>query len=125
MIKHLIGWFILLPISALLIIFALANRHLITLNFDPISADNPLIASLSIPLFVVIFIMLLFGILLGGIAVWFSQAKKRAQLNRARKNIKTLELELSESKKLAKRNLENKNIDNKSLLAPDDLFPNN
>lgn len=120
MMKRLIGWFILVPISALLIIFALANRHLITLNFDPISADNPLIASLSIPLFVLIFIMLLSGILLGGIAVWFSQAKKRAQLNKLRKNIKTLELELSESKKLAK-----KNIDNKSLLAPDDLFSNN
>lgn len=117
MIKRLIGWFILVPISILLVIFALANRQQITLNFDPISAENPLIASVNLPLFIVIFFMLVLGILLGAIAVFFSQAKIKNQRNKLKKQVKNLELELFEIKKTSRQN-----IDDKSLLAPDDFI---
>ncbi len=117
MIKNLIGWFILVPISVVLILFAMANRHIVTVNFDPASSENPLLASIDVPLFIVFFVILLLGILLGSIAVWFSQRKFKSQRNKLRRTVKKLELELRETKKAARQNIENK-----SLLSPDDLI---
>ncbi len=118
MIKRLIGWFILAPISIILIIFALANRQLIVVNFDPFSVNDPLIPAITIPLFLLIFILLLIGIFLGGISVWFSQAKIRWQLRKARINIKALQLEIDELK--SKKNKQN--AQNQSILDPTDII---
>ncbi len=118
MIKRLISWFILAPVSVVLIIFALANRQLVVVNFDPFSVNDPLIPAITIPLFLLIFILLLIGILLGGISVWFTQAKNRRQLRRARIKIKALQLEIDELK-----NKRNKlSAQNQSISDPTDII---
>ncbi len=117
MIKRFVSWFVLIPISLLLIFFALANRHLVKLNFDPLTPENPFLPSVNIPLFIIIFAILLLGIILGGVAVWFSQAKNRKALRKTRNEVNYLKLELSQLKQQSEKNIKDKN-----LLAPDDFI---
>ncbi|MCB9992682.1 MAG: LapA family protein [Hyphomicrobiaceae bacterium] len=91
--RRLIGWFLLLPLSLVLIVFALANRQTITLNFDPTSETSPLIPPVHVPLFLLIYVLLIAGILLGGVATWFTQGKQRREKRHWRKHAARLEKE--------------------------------
>ena len=117
MIKRFIGWFILIPICAILIIFALANRQVVTLHFDPTSALNPILANVEVPLFIIIYSMLFIGVILGGIAVWFTQGKFRKKSRTLAKKITSLEFEIDELKKSTRDK-----INDKSLLSAKDLI---
>ncbi len=44
---------ILIPLGLISIVFAVANRHLVTVSFDPFNTTDPAIA-VSMPLFVLI-----------------------------------------------------------------------
>ena len=78
MVKRIVGWFVLVPLCAVLIAFALANRQLVIVNFNPMASADALTApGIGVPLFLVMFAMLLLGILLGGIATWFAQGSHR------------------------------------------------
>ena len=67
---------ILLPLLVLLLIFALANRESVTVAFDPFGLTASSL-SFSAPLFVPLFMALALGVLLGGIAMWFSEGRHR------------------------------------------------
>ena len=47
MTRQLIGWFLLLPLCVLLIVFALANRQLVIVNFNPLASVDQLADWLS------------------------------------------------------------------------------
>ncbi|MEX0599258.1 MAG: hypothetical protein WD205_01365, partial [Rhodothermales bacterium] len=65
MIKRIVGWFVLVPLCAVLIVFALANRQLVVVNFNPFIPPQDLAApGFGVPLFLVIFAVLLAGVLL-------------------------------------------------------------
>lgn len=51
----------------LILLFSIANKHTVTLSFDPFptSPDSPLFLSLSLPLFVILFIFFWLGTLFG------------------------------------------------------------
>ena len=68
-----------IPVVAAAGVIAVANRAEVTFSLDPFSTENPALA-LEIPLFLLIFLALLFGVLLGGFTVWWSRtapARKR------------------------------------------------
>jgi uncharacterized integral membrane protein len=70
-------WLIIgVPVAILLIIFCVANRQFVTMRLDPFNAVDPAVA-IELPLFVFIFLALLAGIVLGGIASWLAQGKYR------------------------------------------------
>jgi uncharacterized integral membrane protein len=78
MVNKIVGWVVLVPLCLGLILFALANRHFVAINFNPfVSVDTAVAPGYGVPLFVVLFVVLLVGVLLGGIATWFSQARHR------------------------------------------------
>ncbi len=120
MIKRFIGWFILVPICAILIVFALANRQKVTLNFDPTTSLNPIIANIEISLFVIIYAMLFIGIVLGGTAVWFTQGRFRKACRQLTKETTRLEAELEEVKKTTVQ--KNQHLNDNSLLSAQDLL---
>ena len=91
MTKKLVGWFVLLPLCAVLALFALANRHAIEVRFDPFAEINPLLGPVQIPLFVVIYAVLIVGVVLGGTASWFAQGKQRREKRQWRKKARDLE----------------------------------
>lgn len=67
---------VVLPLALLFIIFAVANRHFVTVSFDPFDSSTPAVA-VALPLFVVIIVTAIFGVLAGGIATWFRQGRWR------------------------------------------------
>src|SRR5829696_3527029 len=95
MTRQLIGWFLLLPLSILLIVFALANRQLVVVNFNPLTPVDALNApGFGMPLFFVIYAVLLIGVLLGGVATWFAQGHHRIEKRRFRRESERLRYDL-------------------------------
>ncbi len=67
---------VLVPIAILAIAFAVANRQVITISFDPFSAGDPVFV-LAAPLFLLVFLLICCGVVIGGIASWLGQARYR------------------------------------------------
>ena len=63
---------VVIPLLVILVIFAVANRHLVTVSFDPFNSSDPSIA-VRMPLFVVIIVVAIAGVVAGGCATWFRQ----------------------------------------------------
>jgi uncharacterized integral membrane protein len=93
MIRKIVTAVILVPLAAIIIAFAVANRQMITVSFDPFDAAQPAYAA-SLPLFVLIFILVIFGVLLGGIATWLRQARWQWAARRAENENRELRLQL-------------------------------
>jgi uncharacterized integral membrane protein len=73
---------ILVPIAIVIVMFAVANRETITVSFDPFDTAHPAFA-LKAPLFVLIFVLVGLGVVVGGIAAWLRQHKWRMRARRA------------------------------------------
>ena len=67
---------VVIPTGLIFIVFAVANRHFVTVSFDPFNSANPAV-SVSLPLFVVIISVAILGVAAGGIASWFRQGHWR------------------------------------------------
>jgi hypothetical protein len=63
---------VLIPLGVIFVIFAVANRHLVTLSFDPFNSTDPSVA-VTLPLFMVIIAVGMLGVAAGGCATWFRQ----------------------------------------------------
>src|SRR5207244_13049199 len=63
---------VVIPLGLIFIVFAVANRHFVTVSFDPFNSTDPAIA-VSIPLFAVIIAVAILGVAAGGMATWFRQ----------------------------------------------------
>jgi uncharacterized integral membrane protein len=63
---------ILIPFAIVLTVFAVANRQLVTLSFDPFNSTEPAL-SLRMPLFVLMIVAAVLGVVAGGLATWFRQ----------------------------------------------------
>ncbi len=65
--RRLLFWVVLVPLGALVVLFAVANRGSIVVSLDPFSGENSALA-FSAPLFVVMIGCVILGLLVGGIA---------------------------------------------------------
>jgi uncharacterized protein HemY len=65
--RRLLFWLILVPLGALVVLFAVANRAAVVLSLDPFSGENSAL-SFSAPLFVVVLASVILGIVIGGVA---------------------------------------------------------
>jgi uncharacterized integral membrane protein len=63
---------VLIPLGLIFIVFAVANRHPVTVSFDPFNSSNPSLG-VTLPLFVVIIAVAFLGVVAGGSATWFRQ----------------------------------------------------
>jgi len=70
--------FLLVPAAVIAAVIAVANRGDVRLSLDPFSDAHPALV-LEMPLFVLVFLALLLGVFLGGLAV----ALRRASRGRA------------------------------------------
>ena len=87
--RKLVTAFILVPLLIVLVMFAVANRQLVTISFDPFDTENPAFAFKS-PLFILIFVLVAVGSVIGGISTWIGQRKWRARARRAEKEVRML-----------------------------------
>lgn len=82
MIRKLIAALVLIPLAAILVMFAVANRQIVTVAFDPFDTANPA-ASLTLPLFLLVFVLVGLGVLIGGMAAWLRQHHWRVRARQA------------------------------------------
>jgi len=81
--KRFFYYLILIPVVAVVLAFAFANREWVTLSFDPLNPDAPM-AAVDAPLFIILFAILIVGVLLGGFSVWLKQGRHRRAARLAR-----------------------------------------
>ena len=84
MFRKIVSAVILVPLAAVIIIFAVANRQSVTVSFDPFSTTSPAYA-VTLPLFVLIVVLIILGVLIGGTVAWSAKpggAVRRAGLMR-------------------------------------------
>jgi uncharacterized integral membrane protein len=91
--RKIVSALILVPLAVVIIVFAVANRQSVTVSFDPFSSTSPAYAA-TLPLFVVIFTVLIVGVLVGGIAAWIGQAKWRRLARKSDADVRVLQQEL-------------------------------
>lgn len=102
MLRKLVFWFVLVPLAIIILMFAVANREIVTVSFDPFNSTSPA-ASLSVPLFVLIFILVILGVIIGGVASWLRQSgyrraarRRDADVTALRREIETLNVKLGD-----------------------------
>lgn len=72
---------IVIPLGLILVTFAVANRHFVTVSFDPFLSSDPAFA-VTMPLFLLLILVAAFGVIAGGCAVWFGQRHWRRAARR-------------------------------------------
>ncbi|MGY3449022.1 lipopolysaccharide assembly protein LapA domain-containing protein [Bradyrhizobium sp. USDA 4353] len=72
---------IILPLMVLFVVFAVANRHFVTVSFDPFNAADPAF-SVSVPLFALLIGVAILGVIAGGVATWIGQRHWRRAARR-------------------------------------------
>ena len=100
LVRKIIAAVILVPLAVIIIAFAVANRQIVTVSLDPFSAEHPA-ASLTLPLFALVIILLFLGVLIGGIAAWLRQSKWRRTARRLEREIADLHIEIEALKRTA------------------------
>lgn len=93
MFRKIVSTLIVVPLAVVIIAFAVANRQSVTISFDPFSSANPAYVA-TLPLFVVIFMVLILGVLIGGMAAWIGQAKWRRVARKLDGDVRALHQEL-------------------------------
>jgi uncharacterized integral membrane protein len=76
MMRRLLRWLLLVPIAILLVLFSVANRGPVTLSLDPFSREAPALA-ISLPLFVVLMLAVVLGVVIGGTAAGIGRLRWR------------------------------------------------
>ncbi len=92
MIRKIATAIILVPLATILVAFAVANRQTVVVSFDPFDSVNPAYAA-PLPLFMLIFVLVIFGVILGGAVAWFGQMRWRWAARRAENENRELRLE--------------------------------
>ena len=68
---------VLIPLGLIFIDFAVANRHLVTVSFDPFGSGDTAFDLPPVPLFAIIITAIIVGVVAGGSATWFRQRRWR------------------------------------------------
>lgn len=93
MFRKIVSAVILVPLAAVIIVFAVANRQPVTVSFDLLSTGAPTYA-VTLPLFVLIVMLVILGVLIGGMVAWIGQARWRRTARRLDADVRALHQEL-------------------------------
>jgi uncharacterized integral membrane protein len=91
LLRKIVAFVILVPLAIVMIAFAVANRHLVTVSLDPFGGGD---SGLRLPLFILIILLLIIGVLIGGLAAWVRQGKWRSAARRTERQVQALRKKL-------------------------------
>jgi uncharacterized integral membrane protein len=94
MLRTIVTAVIVIPLAIIIIGFAVANRQAVTVSFDPFAASQPAYSA-TLPLFVIVFLLVILGVLVGGIAAWLRQGRWRSAARRAEAQSRDLTAEVA------------------------------
>ncbi|MBI5264933.1 MAG: DUF1049 domain-containing protein [Bradyrhizobium sp.] len=86
---------IVIPLGLILAVFAVANRHFVTVSFDPFNSSDPSL-SLSLPLFALLIVVAILGVIAGGSATWFRQRRWRRAARQNEADARAVRSELAD-----------------------------
>jgi uncharacterized integral membrane protein len=95
--RKLLTAVIVIPLFVLFVVFAVANRHEVTVSFDPFNSTDPSLAR-SMPLFVLIIAVAMLGVVVGGCATWVGQRRWRRMARQHRADAQAARDELANLK---------------------------
>ncbi|MBX9741027.1 MAG: LapA family protein [Beijerinckiaceae bacterium] len=87
--KSFLKWLILAPVALVLLVFAIANREPVRVVLDPLSSGPPDFQIVA-PLFIVLFLTAMLGVLAGGVATWLAQGRHRRAARHAKSDVERL-----------------------------------
>jgi uncharacterized integral membrane protein len=92
MLRKIIAALILIPAALLIVLFAVANRAPVTVSLDPFAGEPPMFG-VSVPLFVLVLVVLILGVIVGGISTWMRQSRWRRRARRLSAELKAARAE--------------------------------
>jgi len=93
MIRRIVTALILLPLAIVVISVAVANRQSVVVSFDPFDQAHPALTR-ALPLYLLMLMLLIGGVVVGGIAAWLRQGKWRRAARRADAQARELRAEV-------------------------------
>jgi uncharacterized integral membrane protein len=91
--RKIVTAIIVIPLAVVIIAFAIANRQMVTVSFDPFSVTEPA-AVVTLPLFALIILLLIIGVLIGGAAAWLRQSRWRSTARRLEREVADLRVKV-------------------------------
>jgi uncharacterized integral membrane protein len=98
MIRKIVTVLLLVPLAVVFITLAVANRQTVVLSLDPFDQANPAFV-LALPLFALILVLVIAGVVIGGVAAWLRQSKWRRAARLARAQARELRAEVDRLKR--------------------------
>ncbi|WP_185961411.1 lipopolysaccharide assembly protein LapA domain-containing protein [Telmatospirillum sp. J64-1] len=84
---RVLAWLIGLPVAVIAIVFAVSNRQTTTVELWPLPF------TFSLPLFLIVLVPFMVGLLAGAVILWFSQGRRRSAARADRRRLRALERE--------------------------------
>jgi uncharacterized integral membrane protein len=100
--RRVVAALILIPLAVIIIAFAVANRQIVTVSLDPFSGAQPA-AAVTLPLFALVIVLLIAGVLIGGIAAWLRQSKWRRTARRLEREVDELRAEIQSLRRMTEQ----------------------
>jgi uncharacterized integral membrane protein len=91
---------IVIALFVLFVVFAVANRHEVTVSVDPFNSGDPVLTQ-TMPLFVLILAAVAVGVFAGGLATWTGQRHWRRAAKQHRAEAERAKTELANVKSAA------------------------
>jgi uncharacterized integral membrane protein len=98
MVRKIVTALILVPLAIIVVALAVANRQSVTVSFDPFDQAHPAFAR-SLPLFALILLLVIGGVVVGGVAAWLRQSKWRRAARQAQAQARELRAEVDQLKR--------------------------
>jgi uncharacterized integral membrane protein len=89
LLRKIITAIVLIPLALVMIALAVANRHSVTISLDPFAGSEPAV-SVTLPLFALIFVLLIIGVVIGGVATWLRHGRWRWMVRRLEAELRSL-----------------------------------
>lgn len=92
--RKLVNILVVVPLAAIFVVFAVANRRLVTVSFDPFNSNDPSIG-VTLPLFVVLIVVAILGVVAGSVASWLRHRRWRSEARRFEAEMRETRAELA------------------------------
>jgi len=96
--RKFIAALILVPLAILMVMFAVANRGSVAISLDPFSANAPAL-TVRVPMFLLLLVVLIIGVVVGGIAAWLRQSKWRRVARRLERDLRIARAETEDARR--------------------------
>lgn len=93
--KRLFKYLFLIPVALIILALAAANRHLVTIFLDPFAGSTPEGTEIVMPLYIVMLLSVVTGVVIGSFTTWLEQGKYRRAARRARNEADALRADIA------------------------------